>query len=147
MLSDVFACAGDDQWVAVELEDAADAEAAAKLVGAADPWDLVALHGALARWASGQTAVQARRRLQEQGLAAGEVRDTADEFADAQLWGRQGMIRIQHPLLGSTVYLAPFQRFSKTPACIRRHSAQLGEHNEEVRRDWLGEAATIPTES
>lgn len=139
VLSAVLQCAGDDQWVAVELEDEADAEAAARVLGRTDAKEVDQLRASLAEWACMLTAKQAMRRLQEAGLAAAEVRDTAGEFEDAQLWARGAVVSMDHPVLGQVFYPAPFQRFSKTPVGVRRPSAQLGEHTDEVVREWLGE--------
>ena len=133
----VLRCAGDDQWVAVELEDEADTATAARLAGEAG----------LAAWARTLTAAQAARALQAAGLAASEVRDTAAEFEDAQLWARGSVVAMQHPVLGRVYYPAPFQRFSKTSVAVRRPSAQLGEHTDGVLREWGLSASTAKARS
>jgi crotonobetainyl-CoA:carnitine CoA-transferase CaiB-like acyl-CoA transferase len=138
-LAAVLRCAGDDQWVALELEDEADLAAAAKLVGHAGA---EGLGDALAVWAARYAAEQAMTLLQSAGLAAAAVRDVEDEFHDAQLWGRGDVIALDHPYLGAMLYPAPFQRATKTPIHIRRPQAALGAHTEEVLRDWLGTPAT-----
>jgi benzylsuccinate CoA-transferase BbsF subunit len=146
-LAAVLRCAGDDQWVAVELEDDADVTAAAQLVGRADlsrsgPVEatgrLQALRSALAQWAMECTAEQAAARLQGAGLAAAAVRGTADEFRSAQLWGRAGVTPVRHPDLGPVLYPSPFHRLSTTPVRIQRPSARLGQHTDEVLTQWLG---------
>jgi crotonobetainyl-CoA:carnitine CoA-transferase CaiB-like acyl-CoA transferase len=139
-LAAVLRCAGDDQWVALELEDEADLAAAAKVLGR-DGVD--GLREALAGWAEGYTAEQAMTLLQSAGVAAAAVRDVEDEFHDAQLWGRGGVIALDHPYLGAMLYPAPFQRPAKTPVHIRRPQAALGAHTEEVLAEWLG-APVIP---
>src|SRR5579863_7775190 len=87
LLSEVVRCHGDDRWLAVELEDAADWQTLAWFLGrdelavldadAADAADAgsapderarMALAAALATWASGRTAQQAMRMLQKTGL-------------------------------------------------------------------------------
>jgi crotonobetainyl-CoA:carnitine CoA-transferase CaiB-like acyl-CoA transferase len=138
-LAAVLRCAGDDQWIAIELEDEADLAAAAKLL---DRDGVDGLREALTTWAERYTAAQAMTLLQSAGLAAAAVRDTEDEFRDPQLWGRNGIIAVDHPYLGPMLYPAPFQRPSKTPIHIRRPQAALGAHTEEVLADWLGTPAT-----
>jgi len=136
VLAAVVRCAGEDQWLAVELEDEADAEAAARLLGLEGT---AGLREALAAWAERRTAEQAMRLLQGAGLAAAAVRDVDDAFHDPQLWGRGGVVTLEHPILGRCHYPAPFQRASKTPIRIRRPSAALGQHTDEVLREWVGE--------
>jgi crotonobetainyl-CoA:carnitine CoA-transferase CaiB-like acyl-CoA transferase len=148
----VLRCAGDDQWLAVELEGAADWAAVvgvlgdpqlarAERPGAAPPGadEVAALNDALARWAARLTPLQAERLLRTAGLAAAAVRDVADEYDDPQLWGRTVITTVEHPDLGELHYPAPFQRLSKTRFAIRRPTARLGQHTDEVLRDWLGE--------
>jgi crotonobetainyl-CoA:carnitine CoA-transferase CaiB-like acyl-CoA transferase len=144
----VLRCAGDDQWVAVELEDDADVTAAAKLVGHQDlahigssgPDRLELLRSALSDWAAAYTPEQAAVRLQAAGLAGAAVRGTAAEFHDAQLWGRGGVTAVDHPDLGLMLSPSPFQRLSRTPVRIRRPSARLGQHTDEVLAQWLNQA-------
>jgi crotonobetainyl-CoA:carnitine CoA-transferase CaiB-like acyl-CoA transferase len=143
-LAAVLRCAGNDQWVAVELEDGADVKAAAALVGVG-PDDLRGLRVALEAWAGGYTAEQAMRELQTAGLAGAAVRGIRDEFRDPQLWARGGVVPVDHPVLGAMLYPRPFQRLSRTPVHIRRPSAQLGEHTEQVLAEWLG--STVLTET
>jgi crotonobetainyl-CoA:carnitine CoA-transferase CaiB-like acyl-CoA transferase len=150
VLSAVLRCAGDDQWVAVELEDDADVKAAAALVGTSSTSsvnadDLHALWASLGAWAGRFTAEQAMRELQAAGLAGAAVRGIRDEFRDPQLWARDGVVVVDHTVLGSMLYPRPFQRMSKTPVHIRRPSAQLGEHTEQVLAEWLGSKVLTET--
>jgi crotonobetainyl-CoA:carnitine CoA-transferase CaiB-like acyl-CoA transferase len=155
-LSAVMACAGEDEWLAVELVDGADWNAVAGLLAAdVQPVDDPAspptgpqrdrLCDALARWAATRTALQAERALLGIGVAAARVRDTPDEAGDAQLWARGVFATVEHQDLGTLRYPQPFQRMSKTPLRIRRPSARLGEHTEDVLTEWLGEPADAPT--
>ncbi len=148
----VLRAAGDDQWVAVELEDEADVTTAAELVGHRDlapagdpapgsgdagPGRLEPLRSALADWAAARTPEQAALLLQAAGLAAAAVRGTPEEFHDAQLWARGGVTEVDHPDLGLMLCPSPFQRLSAAPLRIRRPSARLGQHTEEVLAQWL----------
>jgi crotonobetainyl-CoA:carnitine CoA-transferase CaiB-like acyl-CoA transferase len=147
-LAAVFRCAGNDQWVAVELEDEADVKAAAELAGVTEitgPDGIQKLTAALEAWARRYTAEQAMRELQAAGLAGAAVRGIRDEYRDAQLWARGGVVAIDHSILGPMLYPRPFQRMSKTPVHIRRPSAQLGEHTEQVLAQWLGSRVLTET--
>ena len=150
VLSAVLACAGNDEWLAVELRDGAEWNTVADLLGAdvppladatsrPDERERERLRDALARWAAGQTAAQAERLLLRAGVAAARVRDTADAAEDAQLWARGGFATVEHPDLGRLRYPVPFQRMSKTQLRIRRPSARLGEHTKQVLAEWLGQ--------
>jgi benzylsuccinate CoA-transferase BbsF subunit len=139
----VLRCAGDDQWVAVELEDDADVAAAAELVGLAGTGRfgsdrLALLRSALSDWAAAYTPEQAAVRLQAAGVAGAAVRGAAAEFHDAQLWGRGGVTAVDHPDLGLMLSPSPFHRLSRTPVRIRWPSVRLGQHTEEVLAQWLG---------
>ncbi len=139
VLAAVVRCAGEDRWLAVELEDGADLESAAALLEC--PADVEAVRERLQAWAASLTPDQAMARLQAAGLAAAAVRDVDEEFHDAQVWGRDGVTAVEHPVLGRLCYPSPFQRMTRLPIFIRRPAATLGEHTEEVLADWLGSVA------
>jgi crotonobetainyl-CoA:carnitine CoA-transferase CaiB-like acyl-CoA transferase len=165
LLSEVVRCHGDDRWLAVEAEDAADWRALAHLLGRADlaeaalpPDELppseqsgaalppseqarAALAGELAVWASGRTAQQAMRVLQRAGLAAGAVQDAEDVVRDPQHRERHFLLEMDHPDLGVAEYAAPPHRLTKTPPVVRRPTPRLGAHTAEVLGEWLGMSA------
>ena len=157
-LSGVFAAAGQDAWLAVELEDAADWNVAASLLGVpelrigagapppagdvADPppsAEAVAdLKKAIAAWAQTLTPAQAARQLQAAGLAAAAVQEIADLFADAGLWAHDALVKLRLPNTDITTYVTgPFQRMQTPQAHVRWPSPHPGEHNDEILRDWL----------
>jgi crotonobetainyl-CoA:carnitine CoA-transferase CaiB-like acyl-CoA transferase len=161
LLSEVVRCRGDDQWLAVELEEPADWRALAQLTGredlagAADAADeggpngpawlpdeaaRAALAGALAGWAAELTAQQAMRMLQRAGLAAGAVQDSEDVVRDPQHRERHFLLEMNHPDLGVAEYAAPPHRLAKTPPEVRRPAPRLGAHTIEVLGEWLGMA-------
>jgi crotonobetainyl-CoA:carnitine CoA-transferase CaiB-like acyl-CoA transferase len=157
-LSGVFAAAGQDAWLAVELEDAADWNAAASLlgvpelsIGTADspPAGDVAgpppsaeavadLKKVIAAWAQTLTPAQAARQLQAAGLAAAAVQEIADLFADAGLWAHDALAQLHLPNTDITTYVTgPFQRMQTPRAHVRWPSPHPGEHTDEILRDWL----------
>jgi crotonobetainyl-CoA:carnitine CoA-transferase CaiB-like acyl-CoA transferase len=157
LLSEVVRCHGDDRWLAVEVEDAADWRALARLLGRADlaeaaPWpdgqppdgqppdeqSRATLAAALAAWASERTAQQAMRLLQWAGLAAGAVQDAEDVVRDPQHRARHFLLEMDHPDLGVAEYAAPPHRLTKTPPVVRRPTPRLGAHTVEVLGEWLG---------
>jgi len=144
----VFASAGQDAWLAVELEDASDWDAAARLLGVPGlsvgengppPEAAVAeLKQALAAWAQTLTPAQGARQLQAAGLAAAAVQEIADLFADGGIWAHDGLARLRLPDTDITTWVTgPFQRMQVPRACVRWPSPHPGEHNDEILRDWL----------
>ncbi len=147
-LSGVFPAAGQDAWLAVELEDASDWNAAATLLGVPElsiaaagppPAEAVAdLKKAIAAWAQTLTPAQAARQLQAAGLAAAAVQEIADLFADAGLWAHDALAHLRIPNTDITTWVTgPFQRMQTPQARVRWPSPHPGEHNEEILRDWL----------
>jgi crotonobetainyl-CoA:carnitine CoA-transferase CaiB-like acyl-CoA transferase len=146
LLSEVVRCRGDDGWLAVEIEDAADWQVLARLVGRDDLASFVAssaeaaaaLGAALASWAAERTAQQAMRVLQRAGLAAGAVQDAEDAVRDPQHRERHFWLEMDHPDLGVAEYAAPPHRLATTPPTVRRPAPRLGAHTVEVLGEWLG---------
>jgi crotonobetainyl-CoA:carnitine CoA-transferase CaiB-like acyl-CoA transferase len=146
LLSEVVRCRGDDNWLAVEVEDADDWRALALVVGrddlasaeAAFEEAADALAAALATWAAERTAQQAMRVLQRAGLAAGAVQNGEDVVRDPQHRERHFLLEMDHPDLGVAEYAAPPHRLAKTPPTVRRPTPRLGAHTVEVLGEWLG---------
>ena len=143
----VVRCQGDDRWLAVELEDAADLHTLAVLLGHPDlgtaetsdeQSSSVALAAALAEWAAVRTPHQAMRALQRAGLAAGAVQNAEDVVRDPQHRERHFLVEMDHPDLGIAEFAAPPYRLSATPAAPRRPTPRLGEHAVEILGEWLG---------
>ena len=147
LLSEVVRCRGDDRWLAVEAEDAADWRRLAEFLRRGDLAEVTlppdegaraALAAALAAWASELTAQQAVRMLQRAGLAAGAVQDSEDVVRDPQHRERHFLLEMDHPDLGVAEYAAPPHRLAATPPTVRRPTPRLGEHTVEVLGEWLG---------
>jgi len=148
-LSGVFAAAGRDAWLAVELEDASDWDAAARLLGVPElstgqngpPHDaaVAELKRVIAAWAQTLTPAQGARHLQAAGLAAAAVQEIPDLFADGGIWAHDGLARLDLPDTDniSTWVTGPFQRMRAPRAYVRGPSPHPGQHNEEILRDWL----------
>ena len=148
LLSGVFAGAGRDAWLAVELEDAADWDAAASLVGVPElclgdglPHEaaVAELKKVVAAWAQALTPAQAARELQAAGVAATAVAEVADLYLDPGMWARSGFARLDLPGSDITTWVSgPFQRMRAPRAHVRGPSPYPGQHNDEILRDWLG---------
>jgi len=156
-LSGVFAAAGQDAWLAVELEDASDWDAAAALLGVPElsvgansppPAAVNKLKEVIAAWAQTLTPTQAARQLQAAGLAAAAVQEIADLFTDPGLWARNGLAELHLPDTDVTTWVtAPFQRMQSPRAHVRWPSPHPGQHTAEILRDWLTPEASPVSET
>ncbi|MCC7104276.1 MAG: CoA transferase [Chloroflexi bacterium] len=72
------------------------------------------------------------------GVPAGPVNDVADVFDDTQVLHRHMLMELPHPTLGSVRLGGMPYKFADTPAEARRHPPLLGEHTEELLREYLG---------
>ena len=147
VLSGAFRCAGHDRWVAVELEDLDDWAALCALLEcpelgvddteqAAERRDeLVAV---LEAWAAERSPHTAALILQQAGLAAGAVQDMEDVYRDPVLRERGFVVEVDQPDLGVIEYPQSPHRLSATPGRYRCPGPRLGEHTDEILREWLG---------
>jgi benzylsuccinate CoA-transferase BbsF subunit len=145
----IYACQGDDDWVAIACRDDADWARLASVIG--EPWTAEAayasLEGRLANqdalderlgsWTSARDKFEIQRMLRGAGIPCSAVqkpRERVDQDPDtADLWpmarhGEMGEVRVD----GIPA------RFSATPWRIERGAPCLGEHNEEVFGRLLG---------
>jgi crotonobetainyl-CoA:carnitine CoA-transferase CaiB-like acyl-CoA transferase len=146
VLAGVYQCAGDDRWVAVELEDLDDWRALCKLL---ERPELVpttdaearerraALDTALAEFAALRTPHTVAHLLQQRGLAAGAVQTNEDLSRDPSLRERGMVVEIDHPDLGIIEHAQSPYRMSATPGFVRRPGPRLGQHTREVLEEWL----------
>lgn len=76
--------------------------------------------------------------LQQNGVRAGMVQNARDLVdPDPQIAAREAFVSINHPAMGPVVYNAAPYKLSATPPLIRS-APELGQHNDEVFREWLG---------
>jgi formyl-CoA transferase len=74
--------------------------------------------------------------LQLVQVPASAVRTVPEVLHDPQVRARNMVETVQHPRIGALELLGIPFKFSNTPASIRRHPPLLGEHDEEVRREF-----------
>jgi len=80
--------------------------------------------------------------LEQAGVPCGPINDLAQVFADPQVIARGLRVELPHPLAGSVPQVASPIRLSETPVEYRNAPPLLGEHSEQVLREWLGMAAS-----
>ena len=75
-------------------------------------------------------------RLGEAGVPASDVRDVEEVFDDPQTEARGMRQSVEHPTAGDVEMPGSPMHFSRTPARVKRHPPLLGEHTEEVLREY-----------
>jgi crotonobetainyl-CoA:carnitine CoA-transferase CaiB-like acyl-CoA transferase len=145
----LYRCRGEDQWLAVSVGDDEAWHALAKTIGREDLWkdprfaDVTGrqahhdeLDAVIAVWAAEQDPLDAFRKLQRAGVAAGPLLSDDMFAADPHLLARQW----QRPLesLDVGTHLHSGLPYGGVPQSWRRGSPALGEDNEFVYKEILG---------
>jgi crotonobetainyl-CoA:carnitine CoA-transferase CaiB-like acyl-CoA transferase len=135
-----IACRTDDHWRALcaalghpEVADDSRFNTFARRDQNRDALDLQ-----IAEWTRGRDRFEIERALQECGVPAGVVQDSADCAADPQLAARGHFVELPHPVLGKTVIEGPRFHLSRTPAAVERAAPTTGQDRDHVLRNILG---------
>ncbi len=89
-------------------------------------------------WMSDKTLEQVMDLLVPAGGVVGPVYDIAQIVADPHYQVRDDIIDVDDPDLGKTKMVGVVPKFSATPGAVAHGGPALGEHNDEVYREWLG---------
>jgi len=138
--------AGDDEWVAVACRDDEDWRRLCRLIGRSGwaGWTVArrreaaaAIDAAIAAWTSARSAIEAEQVLQEAGVPAHAVVNTAMPW-DPQLAHLDHLAEVTHPDHDEPV---PVERtrieLTRTPPRVT-HFPKLGQHTDEVLTGILG---------
>ena len=96
------------------------------------------LDAVIAEWTRGLRAEQVQERLQAAGVPAHVSSSSRDFCTDPQLEHRGHLIRLPHPLFGTTTVEGPRYLLSETPGRVGRAAPVLGQDNEHVLTQILG---------
>ncbi len=146
----VYACRGDDRWVAVAAETDAQWQALCGAIGRND-WaadaalasaaDRVARAAALdvglEAWTADREVAEVEEVLQAVGVPVHGVSRSEDAWNDPQLAHRGHFIAASHPTLGELILEAPRIRFSRTGPVPMEAAHPYGFDNAHVLRDLL----------
>jgi crotonobetainyl-CoA:carnitine CoA-transferase CaiB-like acyl-CoA transferase len=92
----------------------------------------------LEREFEGRSSADWTSALQAAGIPCGPVNSIPQALDTEQAQARGMLQSIPHPADGDIRQIGPAVKLSKTPASIRSAPPRLGEHTEEVLRDFLG---------
>ena len=146
----VYPAKGDDEWVAIAVQSEEEWEAfceASALATLADDrlFDSFerrkanedALNEIIAAWTAGQGPEETQRVLQEAGVAAHRILNSAASYADPQLQHRGEFVQLDHPVHGKTTVEGARYLLSRTPAEYRFCAPTFGRDNEFVLKEIL----------
>jgi crotonobetainyl-CoA:carnitine CoA-transferase CaiB-like acyl-CoA transferase len=77
-------------------------------------------------------------RLMQAGIPAGPILDMDEAFASPLATDREMKVQIEHPTAGVINQVGAPWKLDRQSSPIRRPPPILGQHTEEVLRDWLG---------
>ncbi len=125
--SSLYRSLGDDEWIIVTQRDAADAAAIASVCRGVP----------VNEWAASLTPDDAARQLQAAGVPAARMLRVGD-LPTSVYFVERGLLRIEHhPLLPEPVTSEARQYRGRLPDPDIRPAPLMGEHSDEILRDWL----------
>ena len=143
----VFPTVGDDEWIAITVEDDAQWRSLAIEMRRHDLADLTAserlarageLEEIVAGWTVGQVGAGLTHRLQAHGIAAHAVQNSGACFDDPQLIHRRHFEWVPHATARWTVVDAVPYTLSEAPSGFAWAGPTYGEHTMEVLGELLG---------
>jgi crotonobetainyl-CoA:carnitine CoA-transferase CaiB-like acyl-CoA transferase len=145
---DIFAAAGDDEWIAVAVETTAQWVALCAAIGRPDLGADRALATAegrraadeqiapvLSGWFATRDKRHAAARLQALGIPAAPVYSGAEVGDDPQLAALGFVYAMAHPEAGTHRYQGLPYHLARTPGRVERPAPLLGEHTDRVLRE------------
>lgn len=83
-----------------------------------------------------RTRAEWLKALERSEIPAGPILDLGEAFASPLAVGRDMKVEVDHPSAGRIKQVGPPWRIDGAPLPIRRPPPRLGEHTEEVLREW-----------
>ena len=89
-------------------------------------------------WFAGHTRDEVVRLAEQFEVPVGPVYDAEDILRDPHFQARETVVDVPDPDLGTLKMVAPLPRFSETPGRISHAGPSIGQHTDQVYREWLG---------
>jgi len=144
----VYACTGEEQWVAISARSDSEWRSLAHVVGAPELASLTLaerrarqdeLDRRIETWTRAQDPSAAAATLQGVGVAASRVQDANSIHDDPHLEARGYWVKLPHPKMSAWKQPASSWRLVDAKPVPRRHSPLFGEHNREILCGLLGQ--------
>jgi crotonobetainyl-CoA:carnitine CoA-transferase CaiB-like acyl-CoA transferase len=148
---DAYACAGDDEWVAIAARDDGEWQRLCAVIGrddlAGDPRYATAqarrehsgeLRQPVTAWTATRAKGQAAAVLQAAGVPAAPVNNGRDIAGDPGLRAAGFFVTLEHPEAGRHEYPGLAFRLARTPGAVRAPAPCFGQHNRAVLSGLLG---------
>ena len=149
-----YPAAGNDQWLALSVADAAQWHTLCRLMARPDLAQDAALQtlagrqqrhdeidAAISRWTQPQDKYALMHTLQAHGIAAGPVLSGKEVHFDPHYRSRNFLERVEYPPergIGARFLMGRPYRMSKTPLSIRGPAPAFGQHNITLLEELLG---------
>jgi formyl-CoA transferase len=88
-------------------------------------------------WIAARSRDDVLTAFSDAGAAAAPVYDVQDAFEDPHFAARGNLAPVPDPELGQIRMQNVTPKLSRTPGGIRHAGPRLGQHTEEILRDWL----------
>ncbi len=136
----VITTASDPQWLALlkaidreDLIDEARFETLAKRAENVDEVDAI-----IKEWTTARTVDEIIAKLLEAHVPCAPILDISETVNDPQIFARNMIAELHHPVAGSITTCGSPLKLSRTPGRIKSPPPLLGQHNEEVYSGLLG---------
>ncbi len=143
----VYACAGEDEWIVIEVSDEVQWDALKQQIGEAlsgfgDMNDRQqrgeSLDAAIASWTAQRDARELMMQLQGAGIPAAATHTAKTILNDPHLEQRGFWQWLERAVVGRQPNPSPPYRIGDAPFPIATPAPTLGQHNQEVLGDILG---------
>ena len=147
----VYPCAGDDRWVAIDVEDDGQWRALCAEMGRPELSEddrfadglsrrraQDALDAIVGEWTATLDAYEVMNRLQARGIAASVVMNAADLMSDPHLDSRRFFELSDDPDAGPNRYYGRPWKLSKTPGETLYPAPMFAQHNAMIYGELLG---------
>lgn len=95
------------------------------------------IEGIVAEWVACLEAEELRSILDEHSIVATKIETLKDVVDNPQLSYRKKLVKMKHPKMGEVTMMGTPFNFSNMELDLSRPAPMLGEHTEEILKEWL----------